>query len=414
MRIFLAPSVVLRLLRRFLAERAGAAAAMSALMMPTLIGFTGLAVDVGYWYAEKARLQTVADAAALGGAWELRRSGSTEAEIERAAEDIAARNGFSPGADASLRVSSDRGNGTVTAEARRQAPLFFSRLFLGEAPVIAARAVALVNPPPACLLALEPSREAMTLSGNGSVTAEGCAIHLNSTAPSALSASGNASVAAAAICVGGGYRGRAGAYSPEPLMGCLPHADPFAGLPVPASPRCSQKLKQISGKKAVHLEPCVYEGGISISGQAEVTFAPGIYVIEDDGLSTSGGSRIAGEGVTFVLTGDAEIDMSGDTEVALSAPTSGATAGILFYQNPAEPGAPGHRLSGGHNSRYDGVLYLPNSEVTFTGNSTAEAMSASASMIVAQSFTFSGNGRLRIAPGDDIAAANAIPVTLVE
>lgn len=399
--------------RRFLAEREAAAAAMSALLLPTLIGFTGLAVDVGSWYAEKARLQTVADAAALGGAWELRRSGSTGTEIENAAMDIAARNGFTPSSEDILTVTPDRGQGSVEAVVRRQAPLFFSGLFLAEAPTIAVRAVAIVNPPPACLLALEPSAEAMTLSGNGSVTAEGCAIHLNSTAPSALSASGNGTVSAAAICVGGGYRGRAGAYAPEPLTGCPPRADPFANLPVPASPSCSQKSKQISGKKTVRLEPCVYDGGISISGQVAVTFAPGVYVLKDGPLHVSGGGSLAGEGVIFVLTGaGADIKMSGDTAVALSAPTAGAHAGILFYQSPAEAGGSGHRISGGHNSTYDGVLYLPNSDVTFTGNSAADL--ASASMIVARHYTFSGQGSLRIAPRDDVAAANAIPVTLVE
>lgn len=416
MRNLLACSAVLRLWRRFLAERAGAAAAMSALLLPALIGFTGLAVDVGSWYAEKARLQTTADAAALGGAWELRRSGSTDADIEASAAEIAARNGFTQGTDDILVVTTDQAAGIVTAEVRRRAPLFFSGLFLTEAPMVAARAVALVNPPPACILALEPSAEAVNLNGNGNVTAEGCAIHLNSTAPKALSASGNGAISAAAICVGGGYSGRAGAYSPEPLTNCPPRADPFANLPVPDTAGCDHlPTRRLLGRD--HLRPGVYCGGIKVSGTADVVFEPGLYVIKNGGLDVSGIGEVSGEGVTFVLTGNgADIKMSGNTEVALSAPTSGDMAGILFYQNPAEQPDKRdvyvHQLSGGHHSRYDGVLYLPNAAVTFTGHSAADL--ASASMIVARRYTFSGNGSLRIAPKDDVAAANAIPVTLME
>ncbi len=35
---------------RLLREQSGVLAIMSVLMLPILIGFAGLAIDVGYWY----------------------------------------------------------------------------------------------------------------------------------------------------------------------------------------------------------------------------------------------------------------------------------------------------------------------------------------------------------------------------
>ncbi len=53
-------------LRRRLGEERGAVAVVVALLMVPMMGFTALAVDIGDVYAQRARLQTAADAAALG------------------------------------------------------------------------------------------------------------------------------------------------------------------------------------------------------------------------------------------------------------------------------------------------------------------------------------------------------------
>ena len=44
---------------------------LTVLVFPVLLGFTGLALDAGYIYHVKRRMQTAADAGALGGAKEL-------------------------------------------------------------------------------------------------------------------------------------------------------------------------------------------------------------------------------------------------------------------------------------------------------------------------------------------------------
>ena len=59
---------ILRRLRAFLADQDGAIAIVIALLLPVLLGFAGLAVDIGHMYAVDAQLKNAADAGALRGA----------------------------------------------------------------------------------------------------------------------------------------------------------------------------------------------------------------------------------------------------------------------------------------------------------------------------------------------------------
>jgi len=56
---------LIRRLRGRLAEERGASAVLVALLLVPMLGFTAIAVDIGAVYAERARLQVAADAAAL-------------------------------------------------------------------------------------------------------------------------------------------------------------------------------------------------------------------------------------------------------------------------------------------------------------------------------------------------------------
>jgi Flp pilus assembly protein TadG len=79
-------------LRRRLRDERGAAAVLLSLLMVPMLGFTALAVDVGAVYAEKARLQTAADAAALAVAQDCAR-GACGDMLATATAIVAANNG---------------------------------------------------------------------------------------------------------------------------------------------------------------------------------------------------------------------------------------------------------------------------------------------------------------------------------
>ncbi len=79
-------------------ENRGAVLIYTALATPVFIGMVGLSVDVAGWQAQKRQLQTIADAAAMGGALERIRSG-TVASVEPAALIDATTNGYVAASD---------------------------------------------------------------------------------------------------------------------------------------------------------------------------------------------------------------------------------------------------------------------------------------------------------------------------
>ena len=87
--------------RRLASDTRGATLALVAASITALIGFTGLGVETGLWYAIKRQDQSAADVAALSGAFELLAGQSnglsqnaTYPDICNLAERDAARNNF--------------------------------------------------------------------------------------------------------------------------------------------------------------------------------------------------------------------------------------------------------------------------------------------------------------------------------
>src|SRR2546426_1863430 len=73
----------------------GQVLAMGAFSLIALCALVGLAADSGYFFENRRRLQTAADAAALAGAEQLRRAGTTQ--LVTAAGNAATANGFTDG-----------------------------------------------------------------------------------------------------------------------------------------------------------------------------------------------------------------------------------------------------------------------------------------------------------------------------
>src|SRR5207248_9882842 len=95
----------------------------------------------------------------------------------------------------------------------------------------------------------------------------------------------------------------------------------------------------------VSLNPGTY-CGITISGNANVTFNSGTFILLGGGFHAgSSNTTLTGTGVTFYNTcspspcnggssGYQPISITGNLTATLSAPTSGSYAGILFYEDP--------------------------------------------------------------------------------
>jgi len=115
---------------RHMRDDTGAVAVIVAILMVVLVGFTALAVDVGYVMTIRRQLQTAADAAALAGCRVLA-DGGTEAEALAEADGYAARNAFEP-ADSLVMLTTPPDTEVtptwIQVTCQRESPLFFARV----------------------------------------------------------------------------------------------------------------------------------------------------------------------------------------------------------------------------------------------------------------------------------------------
>jgi hypothetical protein len=366
-----------------------------------LTAFAGLTIDAGYLQLIKTRMQTAADAAALGGAQEIHANGSTNAA--GAARTDAAANGFTDGIDTvAITVNTPPTSGFSTADSTaveviitKNVPSLFMSVLGFASATVHARAVAKLGSSPTCMYVLDPSASnAFQISGGVNLQMS-CGVFVNSSSSSALQASGGAHVTAGALNVVGDYSSSGGAtLSPTPSTHSAPQRDPLAYLKPPAIGSCTSGSNySVSGGATATLAPGVYCKGISISGGSKVTFNPGVYILLGGGLNISS-ATVTGAGVTFYNTSASgkpygNISFSGGASANLSAPTTGPLAGILFYQDKNASPSAGSDFSGGASVALTGALYFPTTSVSYSGGT-----GAAYTLIVSSTISFSGGSAL--------------------
>jgi hypothetical protein len=253
-----------------------------------------------------------------------------------------------------------------------------------------------------CVLALNQSAQAaLQLTGNStsSITAPSCVLQVNSKDLGAVDSSGNARINSVENCFAGSMRVTGNAsITPPPDSMCKPVPDPFASYTRPAIGPCGYTNYRLAGNKTVTLPPGVYCGGMNFSGSVNVTFAPGLFIIKDGSITESGGT-FTGNGVSFFLTGaGASVQLSGQADWHIVAPTGGPLPGFAIFLDPNGPtGLPGtaSSLSGQSELYFEGVVYLPQQQVTVSGSAGVVAPSPYTSF-VADTLRFVGNGELMI------------------
>jgi hypothetical protein len=264
----------------------------------------------------------------------------------------------------------------------------------------------------------QTAQAALQLSGNASIqiTAPKCVVQVNSKNLFAVTMNGNTTINSQENCfVGGLQKVGNSTILPPPDSTCKAIPDPFANYPRPAVGPCDYTNYQLSGNNTVTLQPGVYCGGMNFSSKVTVTFAPGLYVIKDGALTETGGSY-TGNGVTFFLTGSgASVQMSGQANWHIVAPTGGANGmpGFAIFLDPNGPsGIPANssQLSGQAELYFEGIVYLPGQAVSVTGNGQVYAPSPYTSYI-ADTLRFVGNAEL-IINNDTTLTSVSIPTAL--
>jgi hypothetical protein len=220
--------------------------------------------------------------------------------------------------------------------------------------------------------------------------------------------SGSASLQSTTMDITGNYNSSGSSYfqattypSNLPKTGVTATPDPLANVPVPdptkindqggAGTMTTRSLSTYSASSGETLQPGLYNGGIKINSQPNVTFAPGIYYLKGGGLVMSGGSSsFTANGVMFYnapgsngTTGN--ITVSGGGSVVQSPPTTGTWAGMSIFQDRTT--TPTLTLSGGSGWNFTGTVYAAKAHVDVSGGSGATM----GSQYVTDTLTLSGS-----------------------
>lgn len=196
-----------RIARRWRMGEAGAIAALTALLLPVLIGFAGLAVGAGVWLDSRRTLQTQADAAAMAGL--LARTDGNVAGMVSEAQAAVVANGWTSvtcgtsGTDCAvtyLAASPVFGGEAVKVQLSRQQSLFFAKAYKDLSIRVRASAIAERAPvAEACFLALSTTGTGLTFAGDSEFNGPNCLMGANSTNKSAVLFQGEATVIARAV-----------------------------------------------------------------------------------------------------------------------------------------------------------------------------------------------------------------------
>jgi Flp pilus assembly protein TadG len=171
------------ILKPLFGDRRGNVAILTAVAMPVMVGFVGLAAEYGHTLMTKAEDQRIADLAAYSGALAYSSSSQTSA-MTSAVTSAAQLNGLSSSqVSASVTTSpSGDGNTAVMVTVTTVQPLYLTELVSGKtSATITASAYAEITSGSACMLALNTGGTGVTLSGGTAVKAPACEVASNAT-----------------------------------------------------------------------------------------------------------------------------------------------------------------------------------------------------------------------------------------
>lgn len=429
-------------MRNMLHCRRGSAAFATVVALIPLIGAISLGAEAGTWYVTRHHAQNAADAAAYSGALKLAcdqagqagvTCNDTTGTVDSRGKQFAAQNAFCNSGDTSYPgslCSTTLPSGTsqtvtiatltswngvagafVQATVTQQQPAYLAK-FLGLSTVtIAARGTASVvvvaNP---CVLALV---DPINFQGSTTVNSPNCGLASNSTAQNSVDFTG------AGLDVGnvgsisgqGGCKDTGGAQCDKAITYAPPAPDPLSGLNTAISAltkasftggSCGSSLKAY-GPATATTGPCynttwpagdaalsgVYfltgdikiNGGVTISGTATLILLPPKFLSNGD------------KGATLTITGNPTIQLTApDTVSTTQVPAAlssvvGLMSKLLIY-DPEPYNKNGVNISGNSTSYFKGVMYVPNTPVTYTGSAVS---SGTCTEVIAYAVTLSGN-----------------------
>lgn len=419
-----------RLLRNYLGDNSGQFALMTAILALPLTVCIGIAIDTAYVHNKSTGLQSALDSAALAS---VVPGNLTNAERETYAKNVFTQN-YDPDIPVELEVVATESRVDIKGTIEKET------IFLG---LTGNNKVSQSNKSAAiktiedviCIMTLNKSkRGSLVFEKNALLNAPGCSIQVNSSDQNALIASGNYQPNAKRICVHGGVNGNVGPYA---QANCSAMPDPYENIKVPkfSGDYSECNYGPIDSVAASALDaffqynffgyvdqntvddimvimnttfaigpnndfryPGVYCHGMHFY-DSETTLMPGTYYIQDGPLSFGAGAKVAGDGVTFVFSGDnSYLYTYDDVSLDLTAPRTGKYAGLIFVQDRNSSEDMTSIIKGNANIRLVGTSYFPTQDLFVGGLGNMGARSP-AMAFIADNMVFTSDI-------DDIIAGN--------
>ncbi|WP_430463486.1 TadE/TadG family type IV pilus assembly protein [Tabrizicola sp.] len=414
----------------FWKDETGAVAVYVALTAPILIGFAALAVEAGSWILTQRSLQQVADTVAYSTAVRKFSVNSTNTLVNFAgsrANEMGLRSSDIFTVNPNYGQPAPNGE-DVEVTIERVLPRQLTKIFTSEPDVtISVRAVAGIDQTsgvPACIIVLSPDDAgAFTIGGSAELIMEDCAAGSNSGADDSFRMNGSAN-ALEATCVytTGGARLNGGEV--ESLSDCSdiqvyqrPSLDPYADLVFPSFPnnlgaddvetgKGQNKTREIGPDRnlsvttngVVQEYPAARFASLKLDG--DVSFEPGVYIIDGGKLEITAQAVLSGSGVSFYLTNGAELDVKGGATINLSGYSGSRNDpynGLLFFSDRVpETKQIEHKFVGNSDTQVNGVMYFPVDKVTFTGTSSGAQSVSSCLWVISYELLVNGNTEVNL------------------
>jgi hypothetical protein len=357
----------------------GAILPLMAICLAVLMGFAGLAVDIGYLEYQQENQQAATDAAAMGAAQRAFTDNCGNAsDAVSAAYSDAALNGY---ASAYVQATGPPSSGpyindkcAVAVTITKTKMTFFSRLF-GLSGLESTQAVGLANQASGgsgCIWLLDFSQADQTNFSNSHIQMPKCSIYLN-----AFANFSNSTVNAAYIGYANGTNNISGANfesaTPQPMTVV---SDPCSTFSVcawltnnaPAAGSCSRQLNQTNGSVGTAGQTNCYST-FALNGTASVC---GIIEITGNQLHLQSSTITScSSGVTFVMSSSVNDVNFSSANLTLAAPTTGNMAGVLFWRPGSQSNSVDYSTC---VCALTGLLYYPTSQVNYSSNSGAFTM----------------------------------------
>ena len=425
---------------RFRRDRRGGVAVMTAMLLTPLLGAVALTTDASIWLVEQHRLQIAADAAAHAAALQL---GNTALQTGAPGsfatlvlnEAKAATGGASLiGTLNTPVVTVASGYSSVTVALTSKADTFFANAVRSSPVTLHATATAGVTAAAPCVLTLAPSAsQALNVggpNGSGSIVASGCPVFSNSSSASAIYVNSGTITATSVGTHGGLTKTSSGSntVSPTPTTGAAAQTDPVGSrYTLPSTGSCTYNNISYTAYKstAYALQPGTYCGTTTIGGNGSSdTFAPGTYIFTGN-VTINNANITQAAGVTFIMVGATSATKAGsftwqnNSAATMTAPTSGAMAGLLFWQacpTGAVAGSTGNGLinfNGGSALTASGTVYAPCGTVQLDNNAQVKAVTGSNFGLVSSVLNVWQSASLQPASTKD-SSSGASQVTLTQ